>query len=82
MTIDIFIGNLATAIINPLITLMFALAVVYFLWGVFQYIKNADSDEGRQKGGRSILYGLLGIVIMIGVYGIIQIFTSMLFVAS
>jgi hypothetical protein len=58
---------------------MFALAVIYFLWGVFVYISNAESDEGRQKGGRHILWGLIGIVIMMGVYGILRIATGTVF---
>lgn len=72
-TIDTFIGCLAGTIVNPLIQLLFAAALVMFLWGVFGYIRNADNPEGRQTGGRHILWGLIGMAIMVGVYGIIRI---------
>ena len=34
-SVDSFIGNVNKLIINPLIILLFALALAYFLWGVF-----------------------------------------------
>lgn len=77
-TVDKFIFNLATVILNPLIRLMFAVAVIYFLWGVFKYIVNSDSDNSRQTGGKHILFGLIGIVVMMGVYGILNIATSLI----
>lgn len=78
MTIDQFIVNIANVILNPLIRLMFAAAVIYFLYGVFVYIKNADSEGDRKTGAQHILWGLIGIVIMMGVYGILELFTSTL----
>jgi hypothetical protein len=76
--IDNFIRTLATVILNPLIRLMFAVAVIYFLWGVFVYITNAESDDGRKKGAQHIMWGLIGLVIMMGVYGILSIATGTL----
>ncbi len=66
-----FITNLATAILNPLILLFFALAVIYFLWGVMKYIQNSNSETERQKGAQHILWSIIGIVIMMGVYTIL-----------
>lgn len=76
VTIDGFLAKLADVILNPLIRLMFAAAVIYFLWGVFTYIRNADSESERQKGAQHILWGVIGMGIMIGVYGILSLFTS------
>lgn len=70
--LDKFLTNLATTILNPLILLLFALAVIYFLWGVLKYIQNADSETERQKGSQHILWSLVGMVIMMGVYTILQ----------
>ena len=75
-TLDKFLANLADVILNPLIRLMFAVAVIYFLWGVFMYIKNADSEGERTKGAQHILWGIIGIAIMMGVYTILEVATS------
>jgi FtsH-binding integral membrane protein len=79
IAIDNFIRSLANVILNPLIRLMFAAAVIYFLWGVFIYIMNADSEEKRREGGQHIMWGLIGLVIMMGVYGILRIATGTIF---
>lgn len=71
--LDNFILRLVTVIVNPLIQLMFAAALVYFLWGVVKYIKDADSESAREEGRRHILWGLVGLFIMVAVYGIILV---------
>ena len=73
MTVSEFLTKLGEVILNPLISLMFAVALVVFLWGVFQYIKNADSPEDRKKGARHIIGGIIGLFIMISVYTILEI---------
>ncbi|MCE9628567.1 MAG: hypothetical protein K8Q91_01050 [Candidatus Vogelbacteria bacterium] len=66
----VIIENLKSQILNPLIGFLFVLATLYFVWGVFQFIQNADSDTGRQQGRDSILWGLFGMFIMVAVFGI------------
>lgn len=75
MTIDQFILNLAEVILNPLIRLLFIVALVSFLWGVFVYIRDSESEEGRTTGRRHILWGIIGMAVMAGVFGIIEIST-------
>ncbi|HMP67391.1 MAG TPA: hypothetical protein PKA60_01420 [Candidatus Paceibacterota bacterium] len=71
--LEIFINRLATAIINPLIVAVFAVALVVFLWGVFEYIRDADSAEARETGKSHIIWGIVGMVIMVGVFSIMKI---------
>lgn len=59
-------------IINPLIWVGFGWAVIIFFWGLYEFIRNTDSDEGREKGKLNIFYGIIGILIMVSVYGIIN----------
>jgi len=73
MTIDEFIFNLGIAIFNPLIMLIFAIALIVFLWGIIEYIKGAGSPDSREQGTRHIIWGLVGLTIMSTVYGIIQL---------
>ena len=65
--------KISVNILNPLILLGFGVALVCFLWGIFQFLTNADSEDGRQKGKRNIFWGIIGMVIMISVYGIISV---------
>jgi uncharacterized membrane protein len=67
------LGNILTYIVNPFITLMVGVAVLYFLWGVFQFIRNAESTDERKKGGMNMLWGAIGLFIMISAYGILNL---------
>ncbi len=60
-------------ILNPTIELIFGVAVVVFLWGMVQFMMNSDSDTGRSDGRKNILWGLVGMLIMVSVYGIIRV---------
>ena len=73
---DTFMTNVATLIINPIIVLLFALAVAFFLYGVFQFISNADNEEKRTEGKNHIMWSIVGLVIMIGVWTILNVILS------
>lgn len=71
-SVDSFVSNVNKLIINPLIILLFALAVVYFLYGVFEFISNQDNEEAKTKGKSHMIWGVIGIVIMMGVFTILN----------
>jgi len=72
-TLTEILNNINTTIVNPLILLMFAVAMVVFVWGIVQFISSEERGEGRQKGKRNLLYGIIGLFIMVSVFGIIRI---------
>ena len=73
MTIEVFLSNVADEILNPLIFLMFSVSLLVFFWGIYGYIRNSDNSDERKKGGKHIMYGLIGLVIMISAYTIVRI---------
>lgn len=72
-SVDSFVSNVNKLIINPLILFLFALAVVYFLYGVFEFISNGENEEKRTNGKNHMMWGVIGIVIMIGVFTILNL---------
>ena len=72
------VGALVTHIVQPLITLMFIVAVVVFIWGVVEMIMNGSSEEARSTGTKHVAWGLIGLFIMLGVYGILNILVNTL----
>jgi len=70
------IGKISDAIINPLIFLLFSLAIVVFLWGVVEFLITLDNEEGREIGKKHMIWGIIGMFIMFSVYGIIYLITS------
>lgn len=69
--LDSFLANVDTMIVNPIIELMFAVAVVMFLYGMLEFILNQQNEEKRTVGKSHMMWGVIGITIMIGVWGIL-----------
>ena len=68
-----FLSKVVTQIINPIILLLAAAAFVVFLWGIFEFVAHAGEETKRVEGKSAILWGLVGLVIIFGAYGIINI---------
>lgn len=73
MTVTQFVANINQWIINPIILLLFVLALLLFFWGLAEFILKAGSEDGRTKGKQHMLWGIIGIFVMSGVYGILGI---------
>ena len=67
-----FLLKVVTQIINPIILLLSAGAFVVFLWGVFEFVVRAGDATKREEGRKAIFWGLIGLVIIFGAYGIIN----------
>ncbi len=71
LTIVPFLDNVNTLILNPILTLLFALSFLYFAYGVFKFLRLDAADKAREEARNAILWGIVGMVIMFSVYGII-----------
>ena len=67
------ISKIKSEIIQPIIYLLIALAVGYFLFGLMQFVKNQDNETAKEEGKRHMLWGVVGIAIMFSVYGILNL---------
>jgi len=72
-SVDSFVANINRLIINPLIILLFALALVYFLYGIFEFLSNGENEEKRTTGKKHMVWGIVGLTIMIGVWFILGV---------
>ena len=80
--ITVFVGKIDDLIVNPLIILMFAAGLVYFLYGVFQFIVHADDSEERAVGKSHMLWGVFGMFIMFAVFALLHIIQNTIGVTS
>jgi len=77
-SLDTFIGNVNRLIINPLILLLFALAVALFLYGMLQFFTNQQSEEKKTAGKQHMIWGVIGMTIMMGVFFLMNLILSTL----
>lgn len=74
-----FALRLAKVIGNPIILFLMAAALFIFLWGVAEYIKGSDSDSVRETGRRHMMWGLIGLFIMVSAYTILKILVDTIY---
>lgn len=72
-TAQTLVSKFNNAIVNPLIGLLIAMAVVWFIWGLVQFIWGAQSEEDREKGKRNMIWGIFGLFVMVAVFGILSL---------
>lgn len=67
----------ATCIINSsVIPLIATLAIAMFMWGVVQYVINSDEEAKKAKGKQFMIWGIIGLAVMVGVWGLVKILGS------
>ena len=74
--INDLIGSIGVNILTPLVWIFFGLATIYFLWGVFEFIRDYDNPEARGKGAQHMLRGVIGMFIMFSAFGIMNLIAA------
>jgi len=59
-------------ILNTIIPILLVLGVLYFVWGVVQYVIK-DDEEAKKRGKNKIIYGIIGLVVIVGMWGLVSI---------
>lgn len=73
-------SNSITGVINyVLVPVLMAIAFIVFLWGVYKYfILGAADEKSRTDGRQFTLWGVIGFVVILSLWGIVNIFMSTL----
>lgn len=70
--------KIVEVIINPIIMLLFAAATFFFMWGLVAFMAQSDSTDARKTGLNHIIWGFVGMLIIVTVYGILGLITGTL----
>jgi Type IV secretion system pilin len=66
-----------TQIIQPLVDLIFVVGVLVFVWGVVEFLLSlSGGGENTNDGKKHMLWGIVGVFVMAGVLGILQLLTT------
>lgn len=57
-------------IVGLLIPIVFALALLYFFWGLAQYILSEEHDKDKAK--KRMLWGIIALFVMSAVWGLVK----------
>lgn len=67
------VSRIEQVILFPIMTFMLSVALLFFLWGAYEFVLNADNDEGRGAGKMHMMYGIIGMLVMISAMAILRI---------
>jgi len=72
-SLDEFLVKVSVEVINPLIIAFFAVAIAIFLYGVLEFVMNQDNEEAKTKGKSHMIWGVVGITIMMAAWPILVV---------
>ncbi len=76
MNADQILGNVVKYVFSPLYQLAVGVAFIYFLYGAFMFIVNINDPEKKNIGKSHLLWGTIGLFIILSVGGILKLFND------
>jgi hypothetical protein len=64
---------------NALVPLIFAVALLTFLLGVFRYFFSPESTENIKTGRQVVIWGIITIAVMVSIWGILNMLSATFF---
>lgn len=60
-------------LLNDIIPILIVLAVLFFFYGLAMFIFKAGDEEARKKGVSIMIYGIIGLFVIVSVWGLVAI---------
>ncbi len=72
------VDGVTAMIFQPIVALLFAAGLLVFMWGMVEFIANPTDPTHKEKGKQHMIYGVIGLLIMVSVWGIVGLVTDAL----
>lgn len=69
-------------ITNSIIPLLFAFALLVFIVGVIRYVIAPDGSDDREEGRSFMLWGVVGLFVMVAVWGLVGVIKNTLDISA
>ncbi|OGI60557.1 hypothetical protein A2641_03425 [Candidatus Nomurabacteria bacterium RIFCSPHIGHO2_01_FULL_37_25] len=73
-TIEAILCKIAQ-LFTQIVPIIIILGVIYFVWGVISYVIGDDA-EAKKKGRDRIIFGIIGLAVIVTVWGLVKILTN------
>ncbi|MFA6254082.1 MAG: hypothetical protein WC640_02370 [Candidatus Paceibacterota bacterium] len=70
------LDNIKAFVVDPVILLLFGLALVIFLYGLVMFLWQGDTVKNSTEGRDKIIWGLVGMAVMASVYGFLEVISK------
>lgn len=75
-TVADFLNFFTCLISKSVIPLLIAAALICFIWGVLTFILHADDETKRKEGKLFIMWGIIGLFVMVSIWGLVNILVN------
>ena len=69
------------SLLDTFVVILISLAVVYFIWNVFGYIRSANDDD-KKAHAASMVWGVVGLAVIVSVWGLVTLLQSTFGISS
>ena len=76
MSVGDVVGRFTTYVINPVLLVLAAAGLLYFVWGLVQFLLALNQGGKTDEGKQHMIWGVVGMVIMFSVVGIISLINN------
>lgn len=76
------LGNIVLILLDLLSLVSFivgALALIWFFWGIIQYVLKADNEEKQSAARNYMIYAVIGMFVMFSVWGLVGLVRNTFF---
>jgi len=67
------VGDLVTT----LIPLVIAIGLLFFIWGLVQFIAASGDEAAKEEGKRKMIWGVIALFVIVAVWGLVEIIADM-----
>ncbi|MCF7835690.1 MAG: hypothetical protein K9M15_01035 [Candidatus Marinimicrobia bacterium] len=71
-----------TEIVGSIIPVLMALVVAVFIWGIVKFVGSAGSLEKKKEAKNLIVWGLVGVFVLVAFWGLISLLLNTFFGSS
>ncbi len=71
-----FLDPIMKNIVNPLVLLVFTIAIIVFAYGIFEMVWKGGDASAREQGRNHMLGGLIGMFVMLSAWGLIYLVSN------
>jgi hypothetical protein len=69
-------------IINTLVPLVIALGLLFFIWGLVQFIFASGDEAAKDEGKRKMIWGVVALFVIVSVWGLVALLNQLTGVAA
>lgn len=67
------LGNNIILVLKSFVNLAMGAALVLFLFGIVKYLSQYDNEKAKSESVQTITWGLIGLFVMAGIWGILKL---------